>query len=192
MLQWQYLNSKLKLIFYLTVCSLLSDGLSLLIISQGGKMNLPIGNLFLLIQVALLAAVLVDSRDRVLKIVIAVCVAFGVINYFFIQSPFTYNSYAHYSGSILLIILASRFLYLLMEERPVEYVQTLPLFWVSFGTLFYFGGNLFFFLFNNYIHENLPQIHKSIFNLHNLLNATKNIFLFIAVWVNYRNRVLLR
>lgn len=71
---------------------------------------------------------------------------------------------------------------------PSERVYKLPLFWIAFGVLVYYGGTLFLFLFNNYLIERLPQSHQTIWILHNLLNVTKNVFLVAALWTQYTNR----
>ena len=57
----------------------------------------------------------------------------------------------------------------------------------KFGTNF-FGGTLFLFLFNNYMISYQPESHRTIWILQLVLNITKNGFLFIAIWMSYKNR----
>ena len=91
-----------------------------------------------------------------------------------------------------MIITVLTFLYNLMQDMPVERVQTLPLFWLSFAILIYYGGTLFLFLFNNFLITHLPKSHQTIWTLHNLINITKNVFLFLTVWMNYRHKTSLQ
>ena len=145
-------------------------------------------NLFFIVQPALFfLAINVPRKNAFLKILFYVSLLLAILNYAFLQSPKTFNSYTSYVGGILIIILVLRFLYELLAKMPVEKVQTLPLFWIAFGALIYYGGTLFLFLFNNYLLAHLLQDHQWIWVLHNLLNITKNVFLFMALWVNYNN-----
>jgi hypothetical protein len=185
-LQWKRLHGNLKLIFFIPVASVLADIISL------GMMNYrintwPLINLFFLIQFSLLFQILDEPRkNTLLRILFFGCFSFGLLDFFFIQGPKTFNSYTSYVGGILMIISVLHFLYHLLTKMPVERVQTLPLFWIAFGVLIYYGGTLFLFLFNNYLLAHQLQYHQSIWILHNLLNITKNVFLFMALWMNYR------
>ena len=116
------------------------------------------------------------------------CLMFSVIDFLFLQKPQVLNSYTSYATGIVMIAAALTFLYQLMDKLPVESVQTLPLFWVAFCVLVYYGGTMFLFLFNNYLIAHSLQSHQTYWTLHNLLNITKNGFLFVTLWINYRSR----
>jgi membrane-associated HD superfamily phosphohydrolase len=177
-------------IFVLSVVSLLSDGISLVLASRRIN-NWPVGNSFLIIQFVILFLLLSDrSRSKVLTSVFLICVAFDFIDLTMLHTPRVFNSYAAYTNAILMIVLSLWFQYRLLKEMPVEKIQRFPFFWLSFGVLTYYGGTMFLFLFNNYLIEYFKQSHGLIWVLlHNLLNISKNIFLFLTVWTNSRNRV---
>ncbi len=186
--QWNRLSNKLKLVVCIPLTALLADFISLVFLNY--QINTwPVLNLFFLIQFSLLFFILSHEENILLKVLFYICFAFAVLNYLFLQTPKTFNSFTAYAGGILIIITALVFLYKLLEERPVEKVQTLPLFWVAFGTLIYHAGTLFLFLFNNYLVAHQPESHQFIWILHNMLNITKNGFLFIALWLSYRTRI---
>jgi hypothetical protein len=85
-----------------------------------------------------------------------------------------------------MLVLALTYLYRLFRELPVERVQDMPMLWIAFAVLIYFGGTLFLFLFNNYLIDNEPGTHRAIWVLHNMLNVSKNVFLSIALWKHYK------
>lgn len=185
---WKWQQGNLKLILWLVISSVISDLLSLWLMNR--RINTwPVINLFLLVQFSFLFQILGDQRKIILlRILFFACIGFGLYNFLFLQTPKALNSYTSYAAAILMIISALSFLYQLMNEIPVEKIQTLPLFWLAFGVLVYYGGNLFLFLFNNYLIAHLPKSHQTIWVLHNLLNITKNVFFFVTLWINYKSR----
>jgi hypothetical protein len=187
LIRWKSLSYRLKLVVYLALISLLSDLLCLVLIKF--KINTwPVGNLFLILQFALLFLAMEQKTLRLVRLFFYGCLLFGVVNFLFIQPPTAFNSYTSYVYGILLIVYALAFLYQLMNEMPVEHVQSLPMFWIAFGVLVYYGGNLFLFLFNNYLMVHLPKSHQAIWNVHNVLNISKNVFLFVALCLNYTSK----
>lgn len=186
--QWKWLEGDFRLLFWAVIASVLSDVISALL-SINNINTWSVGNVFIIVHFALLFVLLGEQRRvAVLKVFFYACFVFSVINYFFIQSPLTFNSYTAYASGILMIISAISFLYQIMNTTPVEKVQTLPMLWLAFGVLVYYGGTLFLFLFNNYLIAHLPENHQSIWVLHNLINITKNVFFFITIWVNYKSK----
>lgn len=127
-----------------------------------------------------------EYKSRFTKIVFFVFFIYSIINYLFLQTPNSFNSNSSYAGALLMLLLAFFYLYKLFHELPVERVQDLPMLWIAFAVLIYFGGTLFLFLFNNYLIANEPGTHRAIWVLHNMLNVVKNVFLSIALWKHYR------
>lgn len=185
--QWKYLNGRLKLVFWLAAVSATSEAIAA-VLRQLSINNWPLGNLFLIAQSMFFFLILRTDRPKFLTPFFYIAVLFSVINFAFLQTPFTLNSYSVYASGLLIIMTSLFYLYQLMVEMPVERIQGLPLFWVAFGALIYYGGTLFLFLFNNYLMTHAPDIHGNTWIFHNVLNITKNIFLFLALWVNYKNR----
>jgi hypothetical protein len=186
--QWRQLEGNLKWIVWLGVTSLISDGVSFLLIDQHVT-TWPLLNLFYTVQLVILFSVLHHQRKiMVPQIALYGCVIFSIVNFLFIQTPTTFNTYTAYAGGILMITLSISYLYALMNDLAAERVYNIPGFWLAFGVLVYYGGTLFLFLFNNYLVARLPESHQLIWVLHNALNITKNIFLFAALWVHYKSK----
>ncbi len=185
---WRHLIGRMKLLFWLAFASMFADFLALLLGFQKIN-NWSVINVFFIVQFALLYLIIEHEKKSISSSAFFFClIAFGVVNYFFFQSPIIFNSYSAYTYAIVIIIVCIRFLYVLMKDMPVERIQTLPLFWLSFGALIYYAGTLFLFLFNNYLVLHMPTRLPNIWILHNILNITKNFFLFMTLWVNYKSR----
>lgn len=182
---WRVLNRELKLIATLLMFSALSDALSYIFISYSIN-SWPIVNVFFLIQFVILYFVFFSNFKKLVNILFYLFILFCLINYFFGQSPFKFNSISSYSGALFMLVLALSYLYRLFWQLPVERVQDLPMLWIAFAVLIYFGGTLFLFLFNNYLIDNEPGTHQAIWVLHNMLNVSKNVFLSIALWKHYK------
>jgi hypothetical protein len=177
-----------RLILWLAAVSFFADVLSLILMSN--RINSwPVINLFLLAQFILLFKVLEEHGNFFpLKVLFFSCVIFGLINYFFLQAPKTLNLYTVYACGLTMIILGVGTVFQMMRKLPTENIQSLPLFWLTFGVLVYYGGTLFIFLFNNYLINHSPQIHRNTWVLHNLLNIVKNIFFFATVWTSCKSQ----
>ena len=185
---WKWLQGNLRLLVWLVILSAVADAISLLLVNNGIN-TWPVLNSFQIAQFILLfLAFNFQKKASPLRIFFYSCIGFALFNYLFLQTPKTFNTFTAYVCGILMIVSALSFLYQLMIAMPVERVNRLPLFWLSFGVLVYYGGTLFLFLFNNYLVAHLPNSYLSIWILHNTLNITKNAFLFVALWTNYKSR----
>lgn len=185
---WRHLSNRTQLLFWLAFASIAADILSLILAFQKVN-NWPVSNIFFIVQFSMLFLVIEYNKNAFFNIVFVACgIVLGLTNYLLIQSPKTFNSYSAYSYAIVIMILCLKFLYELMKKMAVEKIQLLPLFWLSFGALIYYAGTLFLFLFNNYLILHMPTRLPNIWIMHNILNITKNFFLFMTLWVNYKSQ----
>jgi len=183
----RYLSGRLGWIPWLAAASLLSDGLSLILLSNGQN-TWPVGNLFLVLQFIFLYLVLgYKEIGKWCDILFMLSLVFSAVNYLLIQTPEILNSYTTYVAAVFMILVSGRYLYRLLQDMPVEHVQDLPLFWISFAVLTYFAGTIFLFLFTNYLIARQLELSQSIWVLHNILNIAKNLLLSIAIWRQYKN-----
>lgn len=79
------------------------------------------------------------------------------------------------------ILIGFSLFYFYELAKKMEYVSILanPLFWVNSSILIYFSGNLFLFIFSNYI---LNHSYNRLWNIHDILNIIYNTLLIIAIW----------
>jgi len=171
-----------KLVGYISAFSFLFDLISFLL--GWSRINTyPIGNAFLLLQTILFLMIYRDA----LKIPTYLFYSIGgtyslffMINYFLIQGPYIVNSYATVVGSVGFMVLSLLYFRQLLDNLPEPFIHRIPMVWVNIAALIYFSGNLFLFMLYNYI----ATVENWI--LHNLLNITKNLLLFVAVWQSQR------
>ena len=150
--------------------------------------NWPVGNIYLLIQFAILFLLLYNQeKSKILAAIFSLCIAISLLDFLVFHGPMVFNSYAAYANGISMIVLSLRFQQRLMKDIRVEKIQNLPLLWLSFGILAYYGGTVFLFLFNNYLIRYFPHSYSSIWVMHNVLNILKNVFLFVCVWKIFKS-----
>lgn len=142
----------------------------------------PVGNAFMLVQSLILLFIYRDAlkADASLFLLIGIVfTVFSFVNLFFIQGPFVVNSHSMVASSLGFIMLSLVYFRKLLVNLPETFVHRIPMVWVNTAVLIYFSGNLFLFMLYNYFFSNL-------WILHNLLNVTKNILLFVAIWQSQR------
>ncbi|MEK6783397.1 MAG: hypothetical protein AABY93_16970 [Bacteroidota bacterium] len=79
------------------------------------------------------------------------------------------------------------YLFTLLKELPTATIHRLPILWISFAALGYYGGNFFLFLFSNYLTKSIDGSLAILWVLHNILNVIKNILFAIGLWQAYHN-----
>ncbi len=187
--QIRILSHDLRLVILTLSLSLLAD-LLLLFLWNLSINNWWIANIFLLFQVFLLYKYFSETYpNKLFTITAYLFLLFALINFIFIQGPFSFNSYSDYAGAIILLLYSLYSLYRLLKELPVENIHQLPLLWISFGVLVYYAGTLFLFLFNNYMLTYYLKTHPSVWILHNILNVIKNLLFAVALWQPYRQKM---
>jgi hypothetical protein len=67
---------------------------------------------------------------------------FGVINYFFIQSPSLVNVYSISLGSIVVVFLCNYYFIELMNANYIVKLYKLPEFWLALGTFIYYLASI--------------------------------------------------
>lgn len=180
----------LRYIVYLLLATVLVEVAARVLIVYK-QPNLPLLHIYTPLQFALIAWVYQLYLHKIyprylIPIVILIFSAYSLINSLFIQSIFTFNTYARAIENILLIILALSYFYKMLRELKVKYLEKHPMFWINSGVLIYFSGSLFIFIFSNYI---LPSQSLSQFFwiIHAFLNIFINIFYAIGLWLSREN-----
>lgn len=181
------IGPQLRIIVLILIFSLTSDIASLTII-HFGLSSLLVINMYMLVQFSLLAYIFYNQfrKARVVQVIYPFFLVFFILNILFFQGPWKLNSASHVLASLILITFSMYYLYQLLHDLPAIHIQKLPMLWICFAILVYYGGNFFLFLAGNYLSET-PAFQRSVWILHNLLNVIKNSLFAIALWQNYRN-----
>jgi len=174
-------SKAIHLVRILIAASFLFDTVSLFYGRQGHN-TYPINNFFLLIQFLILLLIYREAFSWPKPIVYwigSIYTVLFMINYLFIQSPYSLDSYAYTASCVVLIVISLLYFRYLLKKLPETFVHRSPLIWINIAVLLYFGGNLFLFMVYNFF-------VSGIWILHNMLNIIKNILLFVAVWQSQR------
>jgi len=186
--QLKYLRNNLRLILILLLFSLLADGLSYFLSRRAINTNWIV-NYYLLIQFSLFGMIyLIElKRPRFLMLIALVFVPYFVIGTMFFYGLFDFNTHANSIAGLILVGISIYYLYHLLKELQVDNIAKVPMFWITFAVLCYYGGTLALFLVNNLMADNYPDSHRMLWIFHNICNILKNILLAIGLWQNYRN-----
>ncbi len=149
---------------------------------MNGINTYPINNLFSLAQSIMLLFIYREAFSWPRKPVFFAAGIYTILfllNYFLIQTPYKLNSYSYTISGLMLLVASLLYFRFLLKNLPEPFVHRSPLIWINIAVLIYFGGNLFLFMLYNYF-------VSAIWILHNILNITKNVLFFIAIWQSQR------
>jgi hypothetical protein len=184
---WKRLTPDLKPLFWILLISLFSDALALILMQYSIHTHF-IGNIYLISQFSLLVLIFRKQfhNQRVVDVILVLFVFFYVVNISFFQGPKVFNSVSNVVACLILIAFCLFYFYRLLNDLPIVHIQQLPMLWIAFAVLTYYGGNFFLFLVKNYLTYGEAGSHKVMWILHNLLNIIKNILFAVALWQSYR------
>jgi len=186
---WKYRSKEISLLLYLLIASLSSDMIGL-ILFQLARNSYFILNFFLLIQFLICYQLLTNKKSSYIfyKIIPVGFTVIFIVNYFFIQAPWVFNSYSNSIACLILMFFSLRYFNFLLTDLPEENVLRIPLFWIAIAVLTYHSGNLVLFIVNNYLTLGSEGSHSAMWILHNFLNFFKNMIFTVAIWQNYLKR----
>lgn len=101
---------------------------------------------------------------------------------FCVQSIFGVQSYVVTLCSVLSLGYSITYYDYLLEITPSVTITRYPFFWINTAIAYYFGLNLFLFIFSTYIFGNLKDEEIiSVWIFHNLNNVVKNVLFAIGL-----------
>ncbi|RPE09736.1 hypothetical protein EGT74_22450 [Chitinophaga lutea] len=112
-----------------------------------------------------------------------VLLLFGLLNYFFIQGPYQYNTYSVIFAHIPIIVLCLLYLKQLLEETGQVILHKEPMVWALLGTFVYHAASLPFLVILNFLNsqqQSLSIIYLPINDTLNLLLCTFYLISFLC------------
>ncbi|MEQ9465951.1 MAG: hypothetical protein RLN88_00995 [Ekhidna sp.] len=160
------------------------------ILFHNSQNNLPVLHVYTILGFVCLIAFYNQIFDGLIKPVIlwvvgVLFVIYSIINSIFIQSIYTYNSYALSVESVLIIILSlTTFMFLMndiVKERRVAIIKSIN--WINAGLFIYFASSLLIFYFGNMIisFPKTPLVRYTWF-IYALFSIIMYICFFIGLW----------
>jgi hypothetical protein len=175
------------LLLYLLLTALVSIVSKVLLLYK--ITNIPLIHTDTLMEVVLLLIYLrkVLKHPVVLKAVDLLTILFPLyclVNFIFLQSIYTFNTYTRPVGAILLILLCMGYWWESgNEEEPLTW-RANPHNWFVSGILLYFSSSLFLFVFSNYLtaHSSLES-NILVWNIH----ATLVLIMYLIFTLGFLN-----
>jgi hypothetical protein len=144
-----------------------------------------------ILELPLLATIYYRATKRTIPktsviVISGVYVVLGFWNLLFIQKQ-NINSYTLVVESIIIIFYSLYYFYWLIEKLPTTQLHRLPMFWLNSAWIFFFSGNLFFFVFISYL-VNVEKNDLLVYwTLHNILKSLEIAMIIGALWIDLRN-----
>jgi len=83
----------------------------------------------------------------------------------------------------ILFMIYSLFAFFHLLQNPVyDNVLAAPLFWFNTAILTYFSGNLFLFVFSNYLENHFAKVSPALWGIHSLLNIVFYFLISTGFW----------
>ncbi len=83
----------------------------------------------------------------------------------------------------ILVMLYAVYGYSLLLKNPVQsQVTAVPLFWFHSAFLLYFAGNLFLFIFINYVNQHFKGASTGLWSIHSVMSITLKSLIAIGFW----------
>jgi len=186
--QFYKLKGSALYLFYLLLGSFLLD-VSSYFLNRSAVNTYWIGNIYFICQFLILMTIYFYelNQQRYLKFIAAIFTLYFLVNAVFIQGFFVFNTHSNSLSGLVLAAISLYFLFTLLKDLSEVNIYRIPMFWVSFGVLFYYGGTLILFLTSNFLVDKFLGAHRLVWILHNFCNIVKNLLFAIALWHNYRN-----
>lgn len=144
-----------------------------------------------ILELPLLATIYYHATKRTIPktsviVISGVYIVLGFWNLLFIQKQ-NINSYTLVVESIIIIFFSLYYFYWLIEKLPTTQLHRLPMFWLNSAWIFFFSGNLFFFVFISYL-VNVEKNDLLVYwTLHNILKSIEILMIISALWIDLRN-----
>ena len=187
---WRFRNGdrEQRILSWLIFLSIIVEFTCLIVGSVFHQNNLIYVHIFTVAEFCFLAYIFKPNIEKVIpeKGVLFIIIGFtlfAILNSLFIESTQKYNAFARAIEGVLVIFFILVYFYTILKSLHIKSLESAPLFWIAVGTLLYFSGGLFIFIFSNYV---LPFGSTSllIWAIHAFLSIVLNLFYTLALWVN--------
>jgi len=84
--------------------------------------------------------------------------------------------------SVLLMLYSLIAFFHLIQNPVYPNILKAPLFWFNTAILLYFSGNLFLFVFSNYLQSHYAKVSPALWGIHSLLNIVFYFLIRLGFW----------
>lgn len=115
-------------------------------------------------------------------IVIGCFVSLCLLNVFYIQNWFVFNTYPRALQSLITIIACLYYYYKITHESLYTQIEKSPVFWINNGFFIYFSGSFLLFMLSNYILSMNREANMIVWMLHGFLSILLYVLISIGLW----------
>lgn len=112
-------------------------------------------------------------------------VAFALINLFFFQGPWQYNSFSESAADVILVIICCYFLFTIVKSNEHFNLISFDYFWLATGLLFYCLGSALLYQFSYLLRDYYEQTKIDIGTY---VNYTLNLILYTCLIIAFKCR----
>ncbi|WP_316750637.1 hypothetical protein [Pedobacter gandavensis] len=151
------------------------------------KNNLPVLHVYTMVEfTAIMLFYQVIFKIYIAKkwfvLLIAVFLAFCLLNATCIQDWKIFNTYPRTLESILVISASLYYYYKITRQTLYTQIEKSPVFWINTGFFIYFSGSFLLFTISNYILPYSFKFNMMVWQFHAFLSIVNNILIFIGLW----------
>ncbi len=169
---------------------LLFEGANLIAIECQARNTFVIINLYLVFQVAffLFEFMRFNTNRSQRSWIIGLYVISSLVNYFWIQGPFTVNSYTYNPGMALVLVLIIRYLYLLLFKTNETSLLRHPTFWLGAGVFLFYSTNFPMLLFFDTIINLKSDRYDSLWDFIMIGNYFLALSYLFYIWIPWMKK----
>ncbi len=125
----------------------------------------------------------VISNWKINSVIILLNLLFlGVAIFEFMHKIYVMDDLSTTVESILVMLYAVFGYYLLLKNPVQSQVTAIPLFWFHSAFLLYFAGNLFLFVFINYVNQHFKGLSNQLWSIHSVMSIILYSLIAIGFW----------
>lgn len=151
------------------------------------KNNLPLLHIYTMAEfstIMLFYKVIFKSYIKKIWFIILIIsfIAFCLVNVFYIQNWYMFNTYPRTLESVIVISSSLYYYYKITRQSLYIQIEKSPTFWINTGFFIYFSGSFLLFTLSNYILPLDREFNMMVWQFHALLSLILYIFIFIGLW----------
>lgn len=180
----KYFNTSEKILLWFVVASALSDVIAFVLQRQDIN-NMFLFHIYTVVEFTLISLfyVKVISNPRITPFIIGALFPFlCVAVYEFITNRNGLDVICTTTESIVLMLYAILGFSSMLKNPVQSRVVAIPLFWFNTAVLLYFAGNLFLFVFSNYMQSHFGNQFNGLWRIHSVMSIIFYLLIGTGFW----------
>jgi hypothetical protein len=180
----KYFNASEKILLYLIGASALSDLVGITLQVQNIN-NMFVFHIYTVIEFTLISFfyIKVLTNTNITRFIVVLIFLFlGVAAYDFIKNLDRLDDLSTTTESIIVMLYAILGFSSLLKNPVQSRVVAIPLFWFNTAFLIYFAGNLFLFIFSNYLQSHFKGRFDALWGIHSVMSIILYLLISTGFW----------